>query len=112
MKNINKNSLYKIFDWFAFICLFGLSVYLMENVLQEYTKRETSLLISEESLHELPTVTLCFQSILGKIEPAFHISQSSKSSYIFCTFSSRIKNKTKKTFSSKYFVEHSMIADR
>ena len=74
MKNINKNSLYKIFDWFAFICLFGLSVYLMENVLQEYTKRETSLLISEESLHELPTVTLCFQSILGKIEPALHIS--------------------------------------
>ena len=72
MKKNHKYSVYKIINLFAFICLFGLSVYLMKNVLEEYVKRETSLLISEKSLNELPTFTLCFQSIEGKIEPALH----------------------------------------
>ena len=61
--NTKLSNIYKIIEWFAFICLFGVSVYLMKNVLKQYFKSETSLLISEESLHELPTLTVCFQNI-------------------------------------------------
>ena len=32
----------------------------MKNVLKQYFEGKTGLLISEEPLHELPTITICF----------------------------------------------------
>ena len=60
------NIKYKILNCFTFICLYGLSAYLMKNVLKQYFEGKTGLLISEEPLHELPTITICFQKD-GKI---------------------------------------------
>ena len=59
-------------EYIAFICLFILSTCLMKNVFEKYIKRETSLLISEQPLPELPTLTLCFLFI-GKFETDLYI---------------------------------------
>ena len=74
MLTINRKSLqiYKIIEYIAFICLFVLSTCLMKNVFEKYIKRETSLLISEQPLPELPTLTLCF-SFIGKFETDLYI---------------------------------------
>ena len=84
-RNIKLSYTNKILEWFAFICLFGLSAYLMKKVLKQYFEGETSLLISEKTLHELPTITLCFQ-ILGKIEPAPYFFQYKGTRFSFHDF--------------------------
>ena len=50
-------------EWTLFLALSGIAIYFMfhgEGAIEKYTKRQTVVAVSQESIKQLPTLIFCF----------------------------------------------------